>query len=748
MDHIKLLCDIGELTEIFTESVSIESFLQKIVMMVANHMKVDVCSIYIYNENNHSLILKATQGLNPASIGKVKLKSGEGLVGLALKERRPICEAIGSSHQNFKSINGLFEERYEAFLAVPILRGISKIGVLVIQREMKNCFKKENIMALRVVASQLAGIIEQARLFMRPQRRNAEPISSDILQGKKYIQGKVASEGFALGQVTILDKEEYFELFEQKDFKGSYTLKDFSQAVKMTEEQLETLQKRVEQKLSDVASLIFTAHLLILKDKEFTGRMEKLIKAGEAPPDALIKVVKKYLKLFSLNPNPYIQEKVYDLKDLSLRLMGNLVSEKKELSTYSGRIVVTRELFPSDILKMSSENVRGIILATGGVTSHLSILARSLQIPMVISDSSELLKIPQKTKILLDAEVGNIYINPSEEIVLSFKDRNDARAKLKKQKHKVKDITKTKDGTRVKLLANINLLSDLKLAQELHVEGVGLYRTEFPFLIRSNFPSEEEQFVVYRKLVEGMQGKMVTFRTLDIGGDKVLSYYQNTKEENPFLGMRSIRFSLKNRDIFIQQIRAMLRAGLGADIKIMFPMISSLDEFLEARLVVVECKEALQKEQILHNEKPKIGMMVEIPSVVSIIDELAQEADFFSIGTNDFIQYMLAVDRTNEKVADFYLPHHPAVLRSIKKIVDAAYQHDIGLSICGDMAHDTKYLPFLLGIGIRVLSLNPIYLPKMQAAIAKISIKEASRMAETLLSQKKVADIIKIFKPI
>jgi phosphotransferase system enzyme I (PtsP) len=355
-----------------------------------------------------------------------------------------------------------------------------------------------------------------------------------------------------------------------------------------------------------------------------------------------------------------------------------------------------------------------------------------------------LLGIPDHTKLLLDAEFGNIYINPSDEIVSHFRDRNKAGLNLMDQKHLINPDTITMDGTRIRLMANINLLTDFKLARELQADGVGLYRTEFPFLIRSNFPSEEEQFVVYRKLVEGMPEKEITFRTLDIGGDKVLSYYQDAKEQNPFLGMRSIRFSLQNKDIFKQQIRAILRAGARAKIKIMFPMISSIDEFLEAKNTVFTCMENLQREGIEHNEKTEVGMMVEIPSVVNIIDDFAKEADFFSIGTNDFIQYMLAVDRTNEKVAELYLPYHPSVLRSIKKVVETANANGIEVSICGDMAHDERHIPFLLGIGVRILSMEPMYLPKIQKAISGIKLQEAKKLADTLLEQPKVSSIAKI----
>jgi phosphotransferase system enzyme I (PtsP) len=310
----------------------------------------------------------------------------------------------------------------------------------------------------------------------------------------------------------------------------------------------------------------------------------------------------------------------------------------------------------------------------------------------------------------------------------------------------MKPVTQTADGARTLLLANINLLSDLKVARELNCDGIGLYRTEFPFIIRTTFPTEAEQVVIYRKLVESMPGKPVTFRTLDAGGDKILSYYHDIKEQNPAMGMRSIRFSLQNKAVFAEQIRAILRAGAGADLHIMFPMISSIDEYREASEVVHESLDQLNKQGIEHHSKPKLGMMVELPAVVDLIDDFAREVDFFSIGTNDLVQFMLAVDRTNESVAGFYLPHHPAVLRVLNRIARAALAHGRELSICGDMAHETQYIPFLLGIGVRAFSVDPIYLLRTQQAITAVSIPEAEALAQSLLSASRIRDIEELLK--
>jgi phosphotransferase system enzyme I (PtsP) len=390
--------------------------------------------------------------------------------------------------------------------------------------------------------------------------------------------------------------------------------------------------------------------------------------------------------------------------------------------------------------------VLGVVLVTGGVTSHLSILARSLKIPILIVDSSRLLSIPDETIVLLDAEVGNFYINPSPAIIASFNERNESRKRVKAKNILVRPQTFSKNGVRLKLMASINLLSDLKLANEVHSEGVGLYRTEFPFLIRNDFPSEEEQYVVYRQLVEGMPNKEITFRTLDIGGDKLLSYYDTAREQNPFLGMRSIRFSLSNKEIFIQQIRAMLRAGAGANIRIMFPMISSLEEYLKAKSAVIECISSLKEKKITHNANPQIGIMIEVPSVIPIMDNLAAEADFFSIGTNDLVQYMLAVDRTNEKVSEYYIPHHPAVLRVIKTAVDAARSFGKRISICGDMAHNEKYLPFFIGLGVGELSVEASYIPRIQEAVSKIDSSDAAVMVSEIMKLRNASDILRVLR--
>jgi len=735
MDHLNLLLNIGQLDWVFKGSSSIENLLDNIVVMVARHMHADVCSIYIYDDVKGKLILRANTGFKPQLIGKIKLKPGEGIAGTVFKKNEPVCISDGFTHSNFRYFKGTGEERYKSFLSVPIVSGESPVGVIMLQRQENNRFENSDIKALQIVASQLASVLENIKMIISLQSTTP----SEMACGKKeqlesvFLKGKAASRGYAYAKATLAAGAERFQEISGHVFGKKYGLTALRKALKKTENELTALQKAVEDKLSDAASMIFNAHLLILKDKSFIAAITMPVQKGKNAPDAVIAAGRKYIALFSASPDPYMREKVHDIEDLVTRLLRNLASKEAKLPPVYHRIVIATDLYPSDLLKLSSEGVKGIVLLSGGVTSHISILARSLKIPMVIISDPLANNISDSDRILIDAEIGNIYINPAKDTVKEFKDRIDEQESGSAPPI-MKQFTETKDGVRIKLMANVNLLKDMELLSQLSCDGVGLYRSEFPFIIRKNFPTEEEQLFVYRKLVEGAPAKDVTFRTLDIGGDKMPTYWEPATKENSFLGLRSIRFSLRHQDIFTQQVRAILRAGADCDLKIMFPLIFSLEEFVQARDIVMECVGELEKSGGVFNNHPKIGMMVEVPAVIEIIEEFARIVDFFSIGTNDLVQYMLAVDRTNEEVAEYYIPHHPAVLRAIKRVADAAKASGKDVSICGDMANRAAYLQFLIGCGIRTLSMNPIYLAENQKVIGGIDVAQAEALTIRLLA--------------
>ncbi|MBA3010180.1 MAG: phosphoenolpyruvate--protein phosphotransferase [Proteobacteria bacterium] len=741
-DHLNLLCDMGELTTIVTGNSDIETFLASSAALVAQHLKAHVCSIYLFEAMENRLVLRATQGLNPKAVNTVTMKPGEGLVGVCFEKSTIIREGNATQNPVFKYFDNAGEDPFNSFLCVPICSGIEKIGVLVVQHRELDHFTLFDERALRTAMTQLAGAIENARFLME--------LGPDKTSGPQpglppFIKGEPAGTGSAEGQILFPNQNRKSLLYGPDPSPSLYTKADFTAAIERTSEELKSLQERFARRLPESASLIFTAHFMILKDKNFTGRMKQLMDEGQGPISAVKEVAQKYIDLFSCSPHAYMQEKAVDVEDLTIRILANFQDPATRRKAGKGSIAVATEIYPSDILKLVADGIKGIILVGGGVTSHVTILSRSLQIPLIIADDPRLLDLPPETRLLVDATQGNIYFNPDPDTLALFKTKHQTEKQIKTQA--MAEQTFSRDKQKVTLLANINLLSEIHLAKALKAEGVGLYRTEFPFLIRTGFPSEAEQYLIYKQLFEQMDGALTTVRTLDAGGEKNLSYSGFTKEANPELGLRSIRFSLKHREVFETQIRAILRAAQDKDnIRLMFPLISSIDEFMDARQIVSDCSQNLDLEGIGHNKHLKIGMMIELPAVLSTIDEFAEMADFFAIGTNDFVQYMTCADRTNKLVADYYIPYHPAVNSGIETIVKAAIRHGIDVSVCGEMAHDPDHIPFLLGVGIRTLSVDPQFLPSVQKIITALSMEEATAYSKTMLAQTRVRAAAQILK--
>ncbi|HPA17941.1 MAG TPA: phosphoenolpyruvate--protein phosphotransferase [Verrucomicrobiae bacterium] len=734
-DNVALVCDIGELAGLFEKSAHIEDFLRNAASIVAYHMKAAVCSIYLYNEGERALVLTANQGLNPDAVGRVRLQPGEGLVGTVFSEQRPIREASAARNPRFKFVPGTNEERYEAFLAVPIIRGLSPVGVLVVQDPVPGYFDENDSRAMQTIAAQLASVIQNAKLLMNLRRQPPEAAAVAAPPGLRYVKGAPVSDGCAYGKATVLG------VFEDQGQPGPFTADDFRRALARTEAQLADLQRAMEERLADVASMIFSAHLLMVKDSEFSGQMISLIEGGLSPQAAVAKVVGEYVRLFSSSPNARLREKVQDVRDLGRRLVQNLREGPESAPDYQGRILIAGELLASDIVKLAAQRAEGLLLIGGGITAHVSILARSLQLPAVVVEDRRFFGFPAGLPILIDGGQGVVLIDPGDEVLAKYRDLRAARGEAERFAVVGPEEAVTRDGVRVHVWANINILSEIDVARRMNVGGIGLYRSEFPFLVRNDFLAEEEQYRIYRKILDGMSGRPVVFRTLDIGGDKMLSEVPWVHEANPSLGLRGIRFSLQNKTTFMQQIRALLRAGAGADLRIMFPMVCSVEEFIGARDVVSECIRDLRTEDVPHHPDPKLGLMIEVPSAVEVAEELAAEADFLSIGSNDLVQYLLAVDRTNEHLSDLYLSHHPAVLRAMKRAADACLARGKPLSLCGEMAADPKMLPFVLGIGIRVLSVEVRQIPVLHKNIAGIRIEDAVRMAEGLLRMGRIQDI-------
>jgi phosphotransferase system enzyme I (PtsP) len=734
-------------TDVFTEllrnSLDIQDFLKRALGWLIERLGSDAGSIYLYDESEKRLVLRATQGFDKNLVGKLSLSLNEGLVGLTLREQRTVKEARGRDHPDFLVVPELKEEDYKAFVSVPIYRGTTPVGVIALQNRRDARFSDEDVKSLRELGSGLSSAMENAQLLLEIHEIHPEhplePDQASTLQSG-ILRGRGASEGIALGKAVLLGTSEVY-LSEPNPEHYSVTLKAFQQALKCSIDQVEELQKDMEIRLADVASLIFSTHILMLKDESFSGEMVQLIQNGMSAPSAVVSVVNRYIGLFHQSANNRLKEKVQDVKDLGHRLLANLNRGSHDDGDYIGQIVVAQELLPSELIKITAQHAEGLLLFGGGASAHVSILARSLGIPVVFTEDKALFSIRQDDDLILDGFQGNAFIRPVATVWEHYQNLRQQYRESDLNEVKVSKTTRTKDGRDVHLYANVNLVSDLPLTKKYKAEGIGLYRSEFPFLIRNDFPTEEEQFRIYKKILDEMDGKEVLLRTLDIGGDKVLSYLPQSSESNPFLGLRALRFSLKNKSIFHHQLRAMLRAGEGHALHIMFPLVSSLDDFREAKGHVVDCIRQLNHEGTAHNDHPLIGSMIELPSACEVSSELAKECDFLCIGTNDLVQYLLGVDRTNEAVSSLYTAYHPAVLRTLARVIRAALNHDCPISVCGEIAADPKMIPFFLGAGIRKLSVTPKLIPEVQKLVSELSWRECQVTAEKLVNLGTVEEI-------
>lgn len=526
------------------------------------------------------------------------------------------------------------------------------------------------------------------------------------------MKGIPASEGIELGKAYVLQEEADTDSGFQEYNGKHYELERFFKAIDEAKKQIRELKKKAQEELSEKDAMIFKAHLLILDDPEFLKMVEKKIDEGK---NALV-AVKESIRFFeemllSLN-DEYMKERAVDVKDVGIRLM-RILSGKSESDLWNlpeNCVLIAKDLTPSQTAKMRKEHIKAIVLEKGGKTSHAVIIARSFGIPLVLGVKEATQVIKNGDLLIVDGNTGVIHVNPEEDVLENYKERIIDQYR---ERMKLRDIlhieTRTADGKRIKLFANIGNLDELDIALKNNAEGIGLMRTEFLFMNREEPPSEEEQFRIYKTVLERMEGKPVIIRTLDVGGDKMIPYlYADIgKEENPFLGYRSIRLCLNRKDIFKTQLRALLRASVFGNLKIMFPMISCEEEVLKAKAVLEECKGELRKEGIPFDEDVKVGIMIETPAAALISDILAKEVDFFSIGTNDLIQYTLAVDRANESVSYLYNPSHLAILRLIKLTVENAHKNGIEVGVCGEVASDEKFVPKLIELGVDELSVNP-----------------------------------------
>tara|TARA_B100001142_G_scaffold91433_3_gene93280 strand:- start:3591 stop:5372 length:1782 start_codon:yes stop_codon:yes gene_type:complete len=574
-------------------------------------------------------------------------------------------------------------------------------------------------------------------------------VSLDNKNSELKLRGIPVSEGVSRGRVVILNRHRIVPAktsFETLNPEAEEAR--FLAALDKTRQQILEIQKRLHDKIGAKQSLIFDAHLLVLEDPAVLEEVNRKIREEKLSSEyALYNATEKYAEALSAVDDSYLSERAADIRDVIQRVLGNLTGQSKQYGLKDLTepcIIVANDLTPSDTANLDSEKVLGFITEIGSKTSHTAILARSLQIPAVLGLGKDIHELKAGQSILLDGFNGFVVISPSDQLLFEYgqlvKRQNTIETSLQKIRT---EPAKTLDNHSITLSANIERATDVQAVLKSGATGVGLFRTEFLFINRTDLPDEEEQFQSYKKVSEALNPEPVIIRTLDLGGDKLLSHVNVSAEMNPFLGWRAIRLCLQEKDLFRTQLRAILRASAFGNLKIMYPMISGIDELDEANNLLEECQQELRVKGEKFSEKIEIGVMIETPSAAMISDKLAKRVHFFSIGTNDLIQYALAVDRLNEKIAHLYEPTHPGILRLIKTTVDAGKENGIWTGVCGEMASDLSMVPLLIGLGVEELSVASSMVPRVKMLIRNINVTQAKELADFALSSDSPKEILR-----
>ncbi len=564
-----------------------------------------------------------------------------------------------------------------------------------------------------------------------------------------FLQGIAASSGIAIAKAYRLVEPDLS--FSKKTVEDADNeVGRFQQALATSKSELEAIREKAEKDLGADKAAIFDAHLLVLSDPELISPIEDKIKTEKVNAEqALKETADMFVSMFEQMDNEYMKERAADIRDVTKRVLSHLLGVQVVNPSMIAEevIIIAEDLTPSDTAQLNRQFVKGFTTDIGGRTSHSAIMARSMEIPAVVGTKTATEEIQNGDMVIVDGLTGQVHVNPTPEAIESYKEQNAAFEAQKAEWAKlVNEKTVSADGHHVELAANIGTPKDLKGVINNGGEAVGLYRTEFLYMGRDQLPTEEEQFEAYKAVLEGMEGNPVVVRTLDIGGDKELPYLNLPKEMNPFLGFRAIRLCLEEQDIFRTQLRALLRASSYGNLKIMFPMIATLDEFRQGKAILEEEKQKLSSEGVKTADKIELGIMVEIPSTAVLADQFAKEVDFFSIGTNDLIQYTMAADRMNERVSYLYQPYNPAILRLVKMVIDAAHKEGKWAGMCGEMAGDETAIPLLLGLGLDEFSMSATSILKARSQILRLSREEMKELAEKALQMGTAEEVVSAVK--
>lgn len=706
--------------------------LDTMVKHVSEAMDVDVCSIYLLNEHNQCYSLMASKGLQVEAVGNVSLQFGEGLIGLVGQREEIVNLEHASQHERYTYLPETGEEIYNSFMGVPIMYRRKVMGVLVVQNKERQHFSQAAESFLVTLCAQLSGVIAHAHAVSSTDlfRKMAN------ISNYKTFQGIAGSGGIALGRAVVLYPPSDLSAVPKREAEDiSEQLNLLDQAVLHVREDIKRLDEKMKDSLMSDERALFSVFLRMLDENALPQEIKEEIRSGNWAQGAVKTVLERHISHFAQMEDDYLRERVSDLKDLGRRILASLQeadASHKELSSDS--ILIGDEISTAALVELPMDKIAAIVTTDGAANSHMVIVARALGIPTVVGVTELPINTLDDVEMIVDAYQGKITINPPRRLRQRYKEiqkEEELVAKDLKQ-YETKDAI-TPDGVAVKLFVNTGLMIDVVRGIQRGAKGVGLYRSEIPFMLRDRFPGEEEQRVIYRQQLSHFANKPVTMRTLDIGADKELPYF-SINETNSALGWRGLRFTLDHPEIFSSQIRAMLKANIGLNnLHILLPMVTSVSEVEEVLYLLERDCRAIQEEEQVNISRPKIGIMVEVPSVLFQIREFSTLVDFFSVGSNDLTQYLLAVDRNNPRVSDVYSHFHPAILRALNQLVKDCHQYNKPVSICGEMAGDPLSAVLLMAMGFNTLSMSSSNILRVRKTICHIPMTDAEELLAHVL---------------
>lgn len=721
---------LRRIVQAVNKASSLDEALELIVSRVKKAMEVDVCSVYLTDDATGVHTLMATDGLNTDSTGKVRLARNDGLVGLVSGRQEPVNLNNAAEHPKFHFFPETGEERYHSFLGVPIIHYRRELGILVVQHLEARRFSNDESAFLITIAAQLAGAIALALETGKTQVDTSES------RGRSdFHQGVPGAPGVAIGTiVTLTPLADLDSVPDRQVDDVAAEEAAFRSGVAAAQTELRSDAERLSEALTSDARALFDVHVMLLGDDSLVSGVVQRIRAGNWAPAALRDTIREHVRIFDEIDDSYLRARAEDVRDVGRRLLLHLQSTETEAREYPKRcILMADEISIAHIADVPLPQIAGIVSMKGSRASHVAVLANSMGVPAVMGLGDLPVGKLDGQKIVVDGYKGQVCIDPSTLVRRQFRRLVKEDRKVSKGLEALRGLpAETRDGSRVLLYMNSGLLDDVGSSVDSGAEGVGLYRTEYSFLVRDAFPTEDEQYQVYRKVLKSFAPRHVVMRTLDVGGDKPLPFFP-IEEENPFLGWRGIRFTLDHPEIFLTQLRALLRANEGLNnLRLLLPMISWVDEVDSALALLDRAHEELEEEGY-HLVDPPVGVMIEVPAMLYQVEALLKRADFLSIGTNDLTQYLLAVDRNNARVVRLFDSLHPSVLRALSDLVDSCHCCEKPVSVCGEMAGDPAAVVLLVGMGVDILSMSPAGLPRAKGVIRSLSRKRSKKLLRKAL---------------